>query len=160
MTPNRLHGEIADYVTAHKEGIYRLAYSYVRNQQDALDVVQDSIHKALKNSKTLEKSHSLRSWFYKIVVYTALDLLRKRQKMSTLDDESLELLLPGTEDGYKDLDLEEAMDQLPMDHKSIVILRFFEDMKLEEIAAVLDENVNTIKTRLYRALKLLRINME
>jgi RNA polymerase sigma-70 factor (ECF subfamily) len=48
---------------------------------------------------------------------------------------------------------------LPDHYRSIIILRFFEDFKIEEIAEVLDENVNTVKTRLYKSLEVLRIKM-
>ena len=52
------------------------------------------------------------------------------------------------------------MDKLPEKYKTVVILRYFEDMKIEEIAEVLDENINTIKTRLYSAIKKLNIQMQ
>ncbi|RBN37681.1 RNA polymerase subunit sigma-70, partial [Priestia megaterium] len=51
------------------------------------------------------------------------------------------------------------MDQLPVKYKTIIILRFFEDLKMDEIAEIIEENVNTVKTRLYRGLNLLRITM-
>ncbi len=55
-----------------------------------------------------------------------------------------------------DIDLQRALDTLPEQDKAVVILRFFEEMKLEEIADILEENVNTVKSRLYRSLKKLR----
>ncbi len=59
----------------------------------------------------------------------------------------------GEYDKYTDLDLRRALEELPIEYKSIIILRFFEDLKIEEVAIILDENVNTVKTRLYTALK-------
>lgn len=76
-----------------------------------------------------------------------------------MDDEALEYLSSGREDQYEDIDLNQAMDQLPVKYKTIIILRFFEDLKMDEIAEIIEENVNTVKTRLYRALNLLRITM-
>ena len=61
-----------------------------------------------------------------------------------------------TEDQYEDIDLKRAIDGLEEQDKAVVILRFFEDMKLEEIAEILDENLNTVKSRLYRSIKKLR----
>lgn len=55
-----------------------------------------------------------------------------------------------------DIDLQRALDTLPKQDKAVVILRFFEEMKLEEIADILEENVNTVKSRLYRSLRKLR----
>ncbi len=76
-----------------------------------------------------------------------------------MDDETIEFLSKGKEDPYKDTDLHEALDELPYRYKTIIILRFFEDLKLEEIAEITGENTNTVKTRLYRALKLMRIQL-
>ena len=60
-------------------------------------------------------------------------------------------------DKYSDPDLKQAMDALDPKDKTIVVLRYFEDMKLEQIAEITKENINTVKSRLYRALKKLGI---
>ncbi|RRJ67270.1 sigma-70 family RNA polymerase sigma factor [Paenibacillus oralis] len=148
------------YVTENKESIYRLAYSYVKNPDDALDIVQDSIHKAISSIRTIKNPGAMKSWFYRIVVNISLDFLRKQNKVYILDKEVLESVSPGTDDAYHDIDLERALDDLPPKYRSVIVLRYFEDMKIEEISEVLDENVNTIKTRLYQALRLLRVKMK
>ncbi|WP_331666940.1 RNA polymerase sigma factor [Metaclostridioides mangenotii] len=61
---------------------------------------------------------------------------------------------------HTNLDLKKNLDDLPEKYRIIIVLRFFEDLKIEEIAKILDENVNTVKTRLYQGLKKLRINIE
>lgn len=79
--------------------------------------------------------------------------------MMVMDDEVLEGHLPQSEDEQADMDLRDAMDALTAHEKSLIILRFFEDLKIDEVAAVLGENVNTVKTKLYRTLKKLRIEI-
>ena len=66
----------------------------------------------------------------------------------------------GKEDVYQDFDLYLALDSLSKEDKAVVELRYFEDRKLEEIAEILNENVNTIKSRLYRSMKKLKIKLE
>lgn len=146
-------------ITDHKENVYRLAYSYVKNKEDALDIVQDSIYKALTSIELLNKPEAVKSWFYRIVVYTALDFLRKQKKVQIVDEETIESYSPGTADIYPDIDLEKTLDNLPHKYRSVIVLRYFEDLKIEEVAEILYENVNTIKTRLYHALQLLRVTM-
>ncbi|MEH7107339.1 MULTISPECIES: RNA polymerase sigma factor [Bacillaceae] len=141
----------------HKEDFYRLAFSYVKNQEDALDIIQESIKKALISIKAIQKSESIKSWFYKIVVRTSIDFLRKQKKITLVDEQTIDFLSHGKEDAYNDIDLNNALEELPIHYKTVIILRFFEDLKLEEIAEIIDENINTVKTRLYRGLKLLRI---
>ncbi|MBD8006292.1 RNA polymerase sigma factor [Bacillus norwichensis] len=159
MKKNDAHELFVNCINDHKEDFYRLAFSYVKNKEDALDIVQESIKKALVSIETIKDPESIKSWFYKIVVRTAIDFLRKQKKLTLADDQTIEFLSAGKEDAYKDIDLHNALDELPLPYKTVIILRFFEDLKLEEIAEIVDENINTVKTRLYRGLKLLRISI-
>lgn len=146
-------------ITENKENVYRLAYSYVKNKDDALDIVQDSIYKAMTHIERLKNPDAMKSWFYRIVVNTSLDFLRRNKKVDTMDHEMIETYSPGTGDIYSDLDLKRTLEDLPVKYQSVIVLRYFEDLKIEEVAEVLNENVNTIKTRLYQALQLLRVKM-
>ena len=62
-------------------------------------------------------------------------------------------------DDYSDMDLQKVLGDLPENYKTIIILRFFEDLKIQEIAKILNLNENTVKTRLYKSLKILRIKL-
>ena len=64
------------------------------------------------------------------------------------------------EDHYENIDLKRALDQMNPQDKAVIELRYFEDMKIEDIAKVLNENVNTIKSRLYRSMQKLKLKME
>lgn len=121
--------------------------------------MQDSIFKALQSIDCLDEIKYLKTWFYRILVNTSIDFIRKHQRMMVMDDEVLEGHLPQSEDEQADMDLRDAMDALTAHEKSLIILRFFEDLKIDEVAAVLGENVNTVKTKLYRTLKKLRIEI-
>ncbi|NIK71570.1 sigma-70 family RNA polymerase sigma factor [Paenibacillus sp. BK720] len=151
---------LTDCITENKENIYRLAYSYVKNKEDALDIVQDSIYKAMTSIELLKDSTAVKSWFYRIVVNTSLDFLRKHKRVHPMDLEKLEFYALGAEDSYMDIDLVRTLADLPPKYREVVVLRFFEDMKIEEVAEVLQENVNTVKTRLYQALRLLRAKLK
>ncbi|MFC9601611.1 RNA polymerase sigma factor [Peribacillus butanolivorans] len=150
---------IADFVIQNKEQYYRLAFYYVKNKEDALDIVQESIIKALSKKESLDRPELLKTWFYRIVVNTSIDLLRKQKRLVIVDDEVLTSLDDGKLDQYTDFDLKNTLDSLPVQYRSVIMLRYFADFKLEEIAKILDENVNTVKTRLYKALSMLRIEM-
>lgn len=160
MDKKNLKLQIADHVMEYKENYYRLAYSYVRNPHDALDIIQDSITKALASRETLKNPDTIKTWFYRIVINTALDLLRKQKREVAAAGEILTHYDSGAHDRYQDIDLEAAIQELPAQYRSIIVLRFFEDLKIEEIAEILNENINTVKTRLYNSLAKLRITME
>lgn len=157
---------ITDFIMANRDSAYRLAYNYVGNKEDALDIIQDSICKALSKWKSLSSSETLRSWYYRIVVNTALDFLRKRRRHLYLETDVLQAGIleagaPGvTSDIYEDFDLRKAVNRLSTMNQTVIVLRFFEDLTLEEIASVMGENLSTIKTRLYSSLKKIRVEME
>lgn len=153
-----LEKHIENYIVEYKDDIYRLAYSYVRNVDDALDIVQDSILKAFSSIDSLREPQFIKTWFYRIVVNTSLDFIRKNKKEILVDESFLTIKDSGCEDTYDDIDLSKALNGLPDEYKTIVVLRYFEDLKIKEIAEILDQNINTIKTKLYSALNMLKID--
>lgn len=147
---------VHEKLVEHYDKYYRLAYSYAGNQEDAMDIVQESACRAIMASDKLRQPEFADTWIYRIVINTSLEFLRKRQK-EYLSGEALPE--EGKEDRYREFDVEHALEQMePMD-RTIIILRYFEDLKLEQIAKVLDENVNTVKSRLYRTLKKLKLEL-
>lgn len=137
---------------------YRLAFYYVKNEHDAKDIIQESLYKALKNEKQLNNEDAVRTWFYKIIVNTALDVIKNRKKIIFIDDNNMGLLL--NDDDLDSMELKDAVESLPFKYKTVILLRYFEDMKISDISYVLDENINTIKSRIYTALKKLKIELE
>lgn len=160
MNRDSIEEQIADYVIQYKDRHYRLAYSYVRNVEEALDIVQESISKAFSSKNSLKTPSYIKTWFYRIVVNTSLDFLRMKKKILLVGDDALSGYDPGVMDHYEDLDVKNALDELPEPYHTVITLRYFEDLKIEEVAEVMDENVNTVKTHLYKGLKKLRITMD
>ena len=121
----------------------------MNNEQDALDIVQESAYKVMKDISKVREPDYLSTWIYRVVMNTAVDFLRKRQKESI----GLEGVEIPHEDVYHEDDPMELLKSLEEKDRTIVVLKVIEELKLEEIAVVLDLNVNTVKARLYRALK-------
>ena len=136
---------------------YRLAYSYVHNETDACDIVQSGACKALQSSHTLNKPEYAETWIYRIMLNECFRHLKQPKFFSYESMQEADSLDLGyKEDHYINIDLQTAIDALPHKDKAIVILRYFEDKPLEEIADILGENISTIKSRLYRSMKKLR----
>ena len=150
-----LQQKVEDQILANYEAMYRLAYSYVRNEEDALDIVQESVYKAIKNVGKVQQEAYIRTWIWRIVMNTAVDLIRSRKNETGLEEAGE----TGKEDTYQDFDTLEALKILEPREKAVIVLRFFEDQKLEDIARTLQENTNTVKTILYRSLKKLRVEL-
>ncbi len=159
MTKEEKFAFVEQFVMDYRHVHYRIAYSYVKNEQNALDIVQEATLKALRSIQKLDEIQYLKTWFYRILVNTALDFLRKHQRVTVMEDDTLQFLLPSQENEVTNFDLLAAIDRLSPIHRTVIVLRFLEDLKLEEIAAITDTNVNTVKTRLYAALKKLRLDI-
>jgi RNA polymerase sigma-70 factor (ECF subfamily) len=143
------------------EKYYRLAFSYTKNESDALDIVQESAYKAMKNSRKLEDGELADTWIYRIVVNTSIDFLRKSKRYSDApyeDDGQNEISY--NETGYEKADVMEMLSALNPNDRTVIIMRYFENLKLEQISTILGESLSTVKSRLYRATQKLRINME
>ena len=154
----RADEQIQQVLLKHYDRYYRLAYSYTGNQADALDVVQESAYKAIRDSGKVVNENYISTWIYRIVVNTAIDMLRKRKKRgwnTQIEDYEMPV-----EDSYSDPDLAAALNRLKEEEKTVVALRYFEELTLEKIAEVTGEPLSTIKSRLYRALKKLRADLE
>ena len=149
-----------EYITQNQQAFYRLAYSYTKNSDAALDVVQDAIVKGIEKLHTLRNPAYMKTWFYRILVNEGLNDLRGKKVVSL--DEYAESPLSAAEDRdvAQDVDLYNAVQRLEPKLRTVVILRFFEDMKLEDIASITGDPLSTVKSRLYKALKLLKVDLQ
>ena len=147
------------YLTAEQARFYRLAYSYLKNQDDALDAVQTAVCQALERRDSLRSEAALRTWFTRILVNACMDLLRQRKRVSFVPPEALDT------GSYEDpLPADDALanrvNALPTEVQTIIKLRFYEDLTLREISEITGWNLNTVKSRLYAGLKKLRVSLE
>ncbi len=134
---------------------YRLAFSYVHNEDDAMDIVQEGACKAISHADSLRKKEFAGTWIYRIMMNESVNFVRKNRREYTEVKEDMVI----TDDRYQDFDLRKAIDALPDEERAIIILRFFEDMTIEQVAKVLNQNVSTVKSRLYRILDKLKITL-
>lgn len=153
-----MYSKITAYIIENQNKFYRLAYSYVRNREDALDVVQNAVCSALEHYQTLRSQEAIRTWFYRILVNECLMILRNRKQTFT-EDENLEEA-SYEEQGFERWDdLYDSIDRLEPDTQMIIKLRFFEELPLKEIAQIMEMNLSTVKAKLYRGLKWLKVNV-
>ena len=147
---------ISEILTTNYAMFYRIAYGYVHNETDAQDIVQESAYKAIYHARKLKKAEYAQTWICRIVINESLSFLRKRKKEQT-DAIEQDIACEEKEDMT---DLRKAIEQLAPEERTVIILRYFEDMKLEQIAEICEESLSTVKSRLYRTLKKMRLELE
>lgn len=139
---------------ARKEKYYRIAYSYVKNEHDALDIVGEAAYKGLRTLGTLRQPDYFDTWMTRIVINAAIDFTRSRSRVTLCEKPALEVLSAPEEDLTPEdsMDLYKALDALSEKDR----MRYFEEQSFVQIAEILQEPETTVKSRLYRALRKMR----
>nr|WP_050995779.1 sigma-70 family RNA polymerase sigma factor [Paenisporosarcina sp. TG20] len=145
----------------YEQDIYKIALVYVKNQNDALDVVQETAYRSFKTIKNLKEPKYFKTWLTKIAINCSLDFLGKQKKVVQLKPK-LEKNFSGdvNEDIDQEMTVRDLIECLSEEEKSVVILRFYEGMTFKEVSETLDIPLGTAKTILYRALDKLRNNLK
>ena len=137
------------YEPVYKD-MYRLAYYYLGNSQDAEDVVSETVLKAYEKFSTLRKKEAFKSWIFTILVNQCITFLRKKTVKGTSELTCEPSFEPHLEDGAVTEDL---LSVLTEEERQIVVLSVFGGYKGEEIAKVLHIKHSTVRTKYRRALK-------
>lgn len=146
-------------ISENETRMYRMAYLYVRNKDDALDVVQEAVIKAYRGIRSLNKPEYAASWLVRITINCAMDMLRRRGREISFPPEDMEAIAVSENDDGEILEkvtLEGLMNGLNASEKQLVILKYYCEMTFAEIADDVAMPEGTVKTVFYRALEKLR----
>ena len=148
---------LIDFVKNNQEKLYRVAFSYSRNEEEALDLIQEAITKALKNIDKLKEKEYIKTWFYRILINECLQYIKKNKRIITCELQEIESKVEWNDNiSVEGIDVYKCVQSLNEKLNTVIILRFFEDMKIDEIAKITKTNENTVKSRLYKGLKELK----
>ncbi|MBO5165229.1 MAG: sigma-70 family RNA polymerase sigma factor [Lachnospiraceae bacterium] len=151
-----MYEKLTAYIIAGQQQFYRVAYTHVGEREAALDVVQNAICKALENYGSLRNEGAMKTWFYRILINESWNYLRKNKREIAFEPADFPEEIY-EEPAYKEgLDILAEVETLPEQIKTIIILHYFEELTLKEIAEVTGMNLNTVKTRLYSGLRKLK----
>lgn len=130
--------------------MYRVAWTYLGNNQDVEDAVQDAIVKAWEKRESLRSREQFKSWQMRILVNQCKNVLRKRRKWSffPLEEDTASVEMPESE-----VPIREAMQRLKPEQRIVMTLYYVDGYSIKEIAETLSVPLGTIKTRLHSARK-------
>ena len=135
----------------NKEYLYKMAFLYVKDEQDALEVIHETVYRAFLNIEKLKKAKFFNTWITRILINVSIDFLKKKGKNEMLD-ESTPIIKERCEISTEEkLDLYNAIDLLNDNYKTVIIMMYFNDMKIKDISKVMEIPENTVKTYLRRA---------
>lgn len=154
---NTINLQIEELMDTYGDDILRLCLLYLGDRQLAEDAFQETMVKAWQKLPTFRGESGVRTWLSHIAVNTCRDMLRsgwlRMLRRSVAMDVLEGFAAPGTEDGADEVT--QAVLALPGKYREIVVLYYYQDMKIREIADMLKIPVNSVSTRLRRARGLL-----
>lgn len=165
-------------VQRYQDRIYNLTYRYVNNEEDALDLTQDTFLKAFTKLKHFRGNSKFYTWLYRIAVNVCIDFQRRQhltvvhwddlrplEFTSVESNEPVEPFELPDHQGQPERELlvselrqrvREAIDELPQHLRVVIILREYEDLSYDEIARIVGCRVGTVKSRLFQAREMLK----
>lgn len=148
-------------VKRYEQQVFNQCLRMVNNRDDACDLMQESFVSVFKSLANFAGDSQFSTWLYKITHARCMDHFR-RSKPTLVDeddsfDEGLEATLIAD---VANKDVHTALKLLPFEHREIIELKFFQHLTCEDIASVTGLSVNTVKTRLYSALKKMKGHLE
>lgn len=152
-------------VEAYADTILRVSYTYLHSTQDAEDICQDVLLKALNRAKHFESAEHERAWIIRVAINAAKDLLRRQSGRTTVAlDDIAEPVAPvsATErelEARSESVLERVM-ALPLEYREAIYLHYYEGYSIKQIAAIVHASESAVATRLSRGRSKLRPALE
>jgi len=153
----------------HLDALYNLARWLARDPAETEDLVQETYLRAIRAAHQFRPGTNLRAWLFQILRNTFFTQYRRKgREPETVEPEVLDQLLhltggaeardhlAGAADGAAGLDLTAALNRLPEEYRSVVLLADLEDFSMQEVARIMECPVGTVKSRLFRARGILK----
>ncbi|MBD8069707.1 sigma-70 family RNA polymerase sigma factor [Bacillus sp. PS06] len=138
--------------------LYRMAFVYTHNENDAIDILQQTLIRAYEGMRNLKEPKYLKTWLTRIVINCSKTYIEKRKHFDLVDPSELqEIQMDGSNLVEEEMDLWQALSTLEEKYKTVLLLRFYQDYTVPEIARILECPEGTVKTHIRRGLKQLKL---
>ena len=144
-----------EQIRLHEKAMYDLAFSLVRNDTDAADIISEAILRAYKNLNSLKSKKAFKTWILKIILNTAVEYIRKNTRIIPIQEVVIAGEFEETDTETK-LTVWQAVNTLKEPYRTDIILYYYEDLRIDEIAKITNTNAIVTKQHLSRARKKLR----
>ncbi|MEW9667332.1 RNA polymerase sigma factor [Ammoniphilus sp. 3BR4] len=139
-----------------EKSVYKTAYYILKNEQDAMDAAQEALIKVYNKIGTYQEKAKFTTWVQRIVTNICIDHCRKRKETTSIDEHGLPLqdktdVEEEVQLSHMAKDIREAINLLPEQHRTVVVMRYIQDFSYTEIAEALELPLNTVKSHLFRS---------
>jgi len=143
-------------MSSQKERLYRIAYAYLKNEDDALEAIQETTYRAWKTFGRLREARLFPTWIVRILLNCCSDEWKRRKRFVAAVSEKNDASDVPESRWATRMQVAAAVDRLEPKLKQLIVLKYFEDMTLTEIADTLERPLGTVKTWLHQALRTMR----
>ena len=146
------HDAFCALMDTQTQSMYKIARTYLQNDEDAADAIQDTILSCYENLLSLKNNRYFKTWLTRILINKCCDILHRKKRMIYSDT------LPETtvyEDDYETAEWHQVLAPLDEKYRIILLLYYMEDFSTKEISDILDLKISTVKTRLQRGRRIL-----
>lgn len=157
-TKSRNDQLFADLMMSYHNELYRTAWRYLKNEHDALDALQEVGYRAFRNFHKVKNPQYVKTWMIRIMINYCLDEMKRRKRVVPVGSLSEET--DQNCDCAVSLDIERYVQSLDEKYQLIIVLKYYHQYTLSEIAENLEIPLGTVKTRLNHSLELLRNQMQ
>lgn len=147
---------LIEYIMYRKDEYYRLAYVYVKNQEDALDALQEMIIIIFENIKKLKNNDAFVSWSKTILVNCCKSILRNKNKVILIEEYEEKEYIEEYESVDGNIDIEKGLDRLNFNQKEAIKLKYYIGLDYKTIAEITKTPIGTVKSRIFNGLKILK----
>ncbi|MBY0122111.1 sigma-70 family RNA polymerase sigma factor [Bacillus sp. S/N-304-OC-R1] len=150
-------GAFYELMQIHKIQLLKIAFSYLRNEDDAMEALQEVTFRAYRSIHKVKEAQYFSTWLIRIMLNYCHDQAQKKKRIA---ENSLLDNLAETTDPNQTLEIQEALEKIDSRCREVIILKYYHDLRIKDIAEILESPESTIKTWLYKGLKALRSQME
>ena len=143
-------------VRTYADMVYKIAYRYTRNADDAEDVFSEVWLAHFKKERVFETEEHRKAWLIRVTINAAKQLLGEREFHEEITDYLEEAAAPQGLGPETRMDLRDAIEKLRPEYKEVICLYYLQDLPVKTIAEILNKNENTVKIHLMRAREQLR----
>ena len=147
----------------YSQELMNISFGYARNKDDSLDIIQNVFYKYFNANKVFKNQNEEKYWLIRVTINESKDFLRKKKKLTIVNEEELDIVSYDNEDKHNNKELQKLsilVKQLPEKYRRVIILHYYDSLSIKEIVNILNISESAIKKRLERARNILKQEME
>jgi len=147
---------LLQWVDINKQKLYKIGWAYLKNHADIEDVFYNTIIKAIENISKLKSEEAFEAWFVSILLNECRKILRDKKRIIPTDEIEFNNEAYSSDEQLEKYDLINGLKSIDEEYKELIILKYYSGYSQKEIAEILNMPLGTVKTKIFRGLKVLK----